>query len=59
MAQTEKNQPAMQEMQVPWVGKTPAEGIGCPLQYCCLENSMDRGAWHYSPWSHKDLDLTE
>ena len=21
------------------------EGIGNPLQYCCLENLMDRGAW--------------
>ena len=28
-----------------WVGKTPGEGNGNPLQYSCLENSMDRGAW--------------
>ena len=27
-----------------WVGKTPREGNGNPLQYFCLENSMDRGA---------------
>ena len=24
---------------------TPGEGHGNPLQYSCLENSMDRGAW--------------
>ena len=29
----------------PWVGKIPGEGNGNPLQYPCLENSMDRGAW--------------
>ena len=29
----------------PWVGKTPGEGHGTPLQYSCLENPMDRGAW--------------
>ena len=27
------------------LGKSPEEGIGDPLQYPCLENSMDRGAW--------------
>ena len=27
------------------VEKTPWEGNGNPLQYSCLENSMDRGAW--------------
>ena len=26
-------------------GKSPGEGNGNPLQYSCLENSMDRGAW--------------
>ena len=29
----------------PWVGKTPGERSGNPLQYPFLENSMDRGAW--------------
>ena len=29
----------------PWVGKIPGEGNGNPLQYSCLENSMDRGDW--------------
>ena len=27
------------------VGRSPGEGNGNPLQYSCLENSMDRGAW--------------
>ena len=26
-------------------GRSPREGNGWPLQYSCLENSMDRGAW--------------
>ena len=26
-------------------GKSPEEGNGNPLQYSCLENPMDRGAW--------------
>ena len=26
-------------------GKSPGEGHGNPLQYSCLENPMDRGAW--------------
>ena len=28
-----------------WVGKIPEKGYGCPLQYSCLKNPMDRGAW--------------
>ena len=30
---------------IPGLGKSPGEGNGNPLQYSCLENSMDRGAW--------------
>ena len=30
---------------VPGSGRFPAEGNGYPLQYSCLENAMDRGAW--------------
>ena len=30
---------------IPGSGRSPEEGIGYPLQYSCLENSMDRGAW--------------
>ena len=44
-----KNPPAMQDMgdtvSVPGLGRSPGEGNGNPLQYSCLENSMDRGAW--------------
>jgi len=29
----------------PWVGKTPGRRNGNPLQYSCLENPTDRGAW--------------
>ena len=27
------------------LGRSPGEGNGHPIQYLCLENSMDRGAW--------------
>ena len=30
---------------IPGSGRSPAEGNGNPLQYSCLENSMDGGAW--------------
>ena len=30
---------------IPGLGRSPGEGNGIPLQYSCLENSMDRGAW--------------
>ena len=30
---------------IPGLGRFPGEGNGNPLQYSCLENSMDRGAW--------------
>ena len=44
---TVENLPAMQENWVwSWLGKiTPGEGNGYLLQYSCLENPMDRGAW--------------
>ena len=29
----------------PGSGRSPGEGNGKPLQYSCLENPMDRGAW--------------
>jgi len=46
VAQTVKNPPAMQKTQVRSLGweDPPGEGHGIPLQYSCLENSMDRGA---------------
>ena len=30
---------------IPGSGRCPGEGNGNPLQYSCLENPMDRGAW--------------
>ena len=30
---------------IPGLGRSPGEVNGNPLQYFCLENSMDRGAW--------------
>ena len=32
----------------PRLGRSPGEGKGYLLQYFCLENSMDRGAWQAS-----------
>ena len=45
----------------PWVGRAPGEKNGKPLQYSCLENAMDRGAWRatYSPWGGKELKMIE
>ena len=30
---------------IPGLGKSPGEENGYPLQFSCLENPMDRGAW--------------
>ena len=30
---------------IPGLERSPGEGNGNPLQYSCLENPMDRGAW--------------
>ena len=30
---------------IPGLGRSPGGGHGNPLQYSCLENPMDRGAW--------------
>ena len=30
---------------IPELGRSPGEGNGNPLQYSCLENPMDGGAW--------------
>ena len=42
-----KNLPVMQGMQIRYLGwkDSPGEGNGNPLQYSCLENSMDSGTW--------------
>ena len=40
---------------IPGSGWSPGEGNGNSLQYSCLENSMDWGAW----WGHKNYDMAE
>ena len=47
VAQSVKNPPAMLETWVQSLGweDSPGGGHGNPLQYSCLENPMDRGAW--------------
>ena len=45
-----KDMPTVQEPQgdmgsIPVSGRSPGEGHGNPLQYSCLENTIDRGAW--------------
>ena len=39
-------------------GRSPGGENGNPLQYSCLENSMDRGAWRASPWGPKELETS-
>ena len=51
-----KNQPAnagdVGDMgSIPGLGRSPGRGHGNPLQYSCLENPMDRGAW--TLWVHR------
>ena len=55
-----KNLPAKQEKgSIPRSERSPGEGNGNPLQYSCLGNTMDRGAWwatvHGSPTVGHDL----
>ena len=47
VSQVVKNLPEMARDpgSVPGLGSSPGEGNGNPLQYSCLENPMDRGAW--------------
>ena len=44
---------------IPGLGSSPGEGNGDLLQYSCLENPMNRGAWWTSPWGLKESDTTE
>ena len=45
---------------IPGLGRSPGEENGTPLQYSCLENSMDRGAWQAIVHGNcKRLDTTE
>ena len=45
MAQTVNLLTKWETCSIPVSRRSPGEGNGNPLQYSCLENSMDRGAW--------------
>ena len=44
---------------IPGSGRSPGEGSGNSLQYSCLENSMDRGAWRATVRGVTESDMTE
>ena len=44
---------------IPWSGRSPGGGHGSPLQYPCLENPMDRGAWQNTVHVVAKSDMTE
>ena len=43
---------------IPGLGRSPGEGNGNPLQYSCLENPMDRGAFGLQFMRSQDSDMT-
>ena len=44
---------------IPGLGRSPVGGNSNPLQYSCLENPMDRGAWQAAVHRVAELDMTE
>ena len=43
---------------IPESGGSPGEGNGHPLQYSCLGNPMDRGAWWPTSMGSQESDMT-
>ena len=43
---------------IPELGRSPGEGNGNPLQYSCLQNPIDRGAWWATAQGVAELDTT-
>ena len=44
---------------IPGLGRSPGEGNRYPLQYSCLENSMDRGAWQVQSMGQQSWTQTK
>ena len=44
---------------IPGLGRPPGVENGNPLQYSCLKNPMDRGAWWATVHGVSELDMTE
>ena len=44
---------------IPGLGRSPEEGHGNPLQYSCLNNLVDRGAWRAMVHKAAESDRTE
>ena len=59
VAQMVKNLSAGDRGSIPGSGRFPGEWNGYPLQYSCLGNPNDRGAWGASSWGHKESDRPE
>ena len=43
---------------IPGSRRSPGGGTGNPLQYSCLKNPLDSGAWRASAWGRKESDRT-